>query len=593
MLGMLTREARSVWQARGWLRARAGAPTRRSRAACDARPPRPPPRGRAGAGALRRGARRGSSRAAGRSSGASSWAGRRAPSCRCSSRICARPDGGGRWRSPFSRARAAASGAGAAPRWPPRPRRGSLTAGGGVGRGGAARRARRSPATAASRAARGSPTCSAATPHAFWFRPAQRRPRSVQGARPRARGGRRAACCGSTVDLVGDGSRARRRAAPSASTGLGLRYSAVIVSASHTHSGPGAYAESALFGLLALDRSRREVRGRIYSTRSRRGARGAQRRKRPRHRRQRAEAVPGLTESRVRRAGRCRAGRAQGGERRRTARWRSVELRHPRHRARPGQLPALGRPHGRRVRAHRGAARRAGALRQRRRRRREPPPARLGRRGRGRQTLSAAVVALWPRIAPDPDAAPAPPRRSPRCFRPRRRPRATAWAGGSPRGTRLGLRRRATALRRGRAVVTVGRSAWVTIPGRASRRDSASRSRPPGRARFDARLRGRRVQRLPRLLPGRPSTSARSSYIACAQPLRGAGRGAGARRGDGAARRLGDARERGGSAVSRAGVELLDEGEPAGERRLPAGGGVAVHDALRLTALSRRGWPPG
>jgi neutral ceramidase len=41
------------------------------------------------------------------------------------------------------------------------------------------------------------------------------------------------------------------------------RYSAVIVSASHTHSGPGAYADSALFGFLAVDRLSREVRARI------------------------------------------------------------------------------------------------------------------------------------------------------------------------------------------------------------------------------------------------------------------------------------------------------------------------------------------
>jgi neutral/alkaline ceramidase-like enzyme len=43
----------------------------------------------------------------------------------------------------------------------------------------------------------------------------------------------------------------------------GLDYSAVVVSASHTHSGPGAYADSTLFGFLAVDRLAPAVRGRL------------------------------------------------------------------------------------------------------------------------------------------------------------------------------------------------------------------------------------------------------------------------------------------------------------------------------------------
>ena len=104
VLGMLAREARATWQAADALRA-GRAPEEIARSLR-----RPARRGRrpAGAGAerLRRGARRASSRAAGRSSGASSWAGRRAPSCRCSSPICARPDGARRCAP--SRRRAAA-----------------------------------------------------------------------------------------------------------------------------------------------------------------------------------------------------------------------------------------------------------------------------------------------------------------------------------------------------------------------------------------------------------------------------------------------------------------------------------------------------
>ncbi len=43
----------------------------------------------------------------------------------------------------------------------------------------------------------------------------------------------------------------------------GFSYSAVVLSASHTHSGPGAYANSALFGFLAVDRLSKPVRAAI------------------------------------------------------------------------------------------------------------------------------------------------------------------------------------------------------------------------------------------------------------------------------------------------------------------------------------------
>jgi neutral/alkaline ceramidase-like enzyme len=43
----------------------------------------------------------------------------------------------------------------------------------------------------------------------------------------------------------------------------GLRYAAVIASASHTHSGPGAYSDSALFAFVAVDRRSSAVRNRI------------------------------------------------------------------------------------------------------------------------------------------------------------------------------------------------------------------------------------------------------------------------------------------------------------------------------------------
>ncbi len=56
-----------------------------------------------------------------------------------------------------------------------------------------------------------------------------------------------------SVDLVGvDADMVRELTARLAASGL--RYGAIIVSASHTHSGPGTFSRSALFELLALDR---------------------------------------------------------------------------------------------------------------------------------------------------------------------------------------------------------------------------------------------------------------------------------------------------------------------------------------------------
>ncbi|HXJ84263.1 MAG TPA: neutral/alkaline non-lysosomal ceramidase N-terminal domain-containing protein [Candidatus Methylomirabilis sp.] len=45
----------------------------------------------------------------------------------------------------------------------------------------------------------------------------------------------------------------------------GLSYTAVVASASHTHSGPGAYADSALFGFLAVDRLSPSVRAALVA----------------------------------------------------------------------------------------------------------------------------------------------------------------------------------------------------------------------------------------------------------------------------------------------------------------------------------------
>jgi len=98
-------------------------------------------------------------------------------------------------------------------------------------------------------------------PHAFWFRPSVgvHDPLKVRGLELESGNVR---VLWLAVDLVGVDPtllpELRQRLAR-----RGLGYSAVIVSASHTHSGPGAYASSWLFSLLAVDRLSPAVRGRI------------------------------------------------------------------------------------------------------------------------------------------------------------------------------------------------------------------------------------------------------------------------------------------------------------------------------------------
>ncbi len=113
---------------------------------------------------------------------------------------------------------------------------------------------------------------------AFWFRPS----RGVHDA-PRARAlaveGDATRVLWLTVDLVGIDpaltAELRERLARA-----GHEYAAVIVSASHTHSGPGAFGRSALFSLIALDRLSVDVRARILDGLER-AAREAEARKAP------------------------------------------------------------------------------------------------------------------------------------------------------------------------------------------------------------------------------------------------------------------------------------------------------------------------
>lgn len=101
-----------------------------------------------------------------------------------------------------------------------------------------------------------------------------------------------------TADLVGvahslrDGLRRRLESG-------GRSYSGLIISASHTHSGPGAFADSALFAFLALDRQAPLVRDRILDGLER-AAVEAERRREPAYLAATSAEVNGIGRSRLR-----------------------------------------------------------------------------------------------------------------------------------------------------------------------------------------------------------------------------------------------------------------------------------------------------
>ena len=243
---------------------------------------------------------------------------------------------------------------------------------------------------------------------------------------------------------------------------LGLRYGAVIAAASHTHSGPGAYARSDLFGVLALDRESPRVRGRIFSAMEE-AARQAERRKRPATVGTGWTEVAGITDSRVHGPLDPELGvlKVNGADNRAIA----VVWNYAIH----GTM--LGRTNSKlsgdvmgdasaRIEEQLGAPTLYvnGAVG-------DVSPRQHGWDGVAAtgKLLSAAVLALWPRIASDPDqrvmtgaetaALPAPALELRNCL--------GRWI---PRGTRLGLHSALPAAA-AIAVVSVGRSAWVTIPG--------------------------------------------------------------------------------------------------------------------------------
>jgi neutral/alkaline ceramidase-like enzyme len=100
--------------------------------------------------------------------------------------------------------------------------------------------------------------------HAFWFRPAEGA-RDALAARALVLQSGEARLAWVTIDLVAvDRSftaEVERRLAAA-----GMRPATLIVSASHTHSGPGAFVDSAVLGWLATDRLDGDVRDALVAT---------------------------------------------------------------------------------------------------------------------------------------------------------------------------------------------------------------------------------------------------------------------------------------------------------------------------------------
>jgi neutral ceramidase len=243
---------------------------------------------------------------------------------------------------------------------------------------------------------------------------------------------------------------------------LGLRYAAVIAAASHTHSGPGAFARSELFGFLAIDRESPRVRGRIFSAMEQ-AAREAERRKRPATVATGRSEIADIQVSRVHGPLDPELGvlKVMGDDSRPVA----VVWNYAIHGT------ALGRENFKvsgdlmgdasaRIEEQLGvpALYVNGAVG-------DVSPRRRGWDGVAAlgKILSAGVLALWPRIAADSD------QRLSATVQTATLPRPTlelrnCLGGWIPRGTRLGLR---SALPAATDIVAVGigRGAWVAIPG--------------------------------------------------------------------------------------------------------------------------------
>lgn len=101
-------------------------------------------------------------------------------------------------------------------------------------------------------------------PHAFWFKPSLgARDALVTRALVLETGATRLAWL--TLDLIAV-DRAFVQAVQDRLAGAGIPAATLIVSASHTHSGPGAFMHSALVGFVAVDRFDREVRDALVTS---------------------------------------------------------------------------------------------------------------------------------------------------------------------------------------------------------------------------------------------------------------------------------------------------------------------------------------
>lgn len=261
---------------------------------------------------------------------------------------------------------------------------------------------------------------------------------------------------------------------------LGFRYAAVIAAASHTHSGPGAFARSELFGFVAVDRESPRVRGRIYAAMER-AARQAEQRKRPATVGTGRSEIAGITDSRLHAPLDPELGvlKVMGVDGRPIAVVWNYAIHGTAMGAGNGRLSGdLMGDASARIEEQLGAPALFvnGAVG-------DVSPRQRGWDGVAStgKILSAGVVALWPRIAPDPDqrlgatvetaALPPPAVELSNCL--------GAWI---PRGTRLGLR---SALPASADIlaVSVGRGAWVAIPGELETRLGRD-IKAAGRARF-------------------------------------------------------------------------------------------------------------
>jgi hypothetical protein len=133
-------------------------------------------------------------------------------------------------------------------------------------------------------------------PHTFWFRPSQGT-RDPITARALVLDTAATRLLWATADIVGVDAgfvtRVEERLA-----GAGLRYTATIVSASHTHSGPGAFVNSPLFGVLVMDRMKRAIREALIEAIVS-AARGAERRLQPARAGAAVLVAPAVTASRL------------------------------------------------------------------------------------------------------------------------------------------------------------------------------------------------------------------------------------------------------------------------------------------------------